>query len=175
MWQTLASNVLSDNYHLSIEEETEMKGEYHWSHACSTVIMSGIFTALPPFFLFLSHFFSAQGEKRGTNVEWWNYRHLSQHIYAQGRNMNKARGWAVVGNKVERVISCRQITWQLALQRMQGSNQVAGGPLRYTGLQMAGVWQAAGPFVGINLHLRWLVNLQDPHHIGSGYLMFHYL
>ncbi len=25
---------------------------------------------------------------------------------------------------------------------------------------MAGVWQEAGPFVGINLHLRWLVNFR---------------
>lgn len=64
---------------------------------------------------------------------------------------------------------------QLALQRMEGSNQVAGGPLRYTGLQMAGVWQEAGPFVGINLHLGWLVNLQDPHPSGTSYLVFHYL
>lgn len=128
------------------------------------------------FFFFFSHFFfQHRGKKRGTNVEWWNYRHLSQHIYSQARNMNKARGWAVVGNKAERVISCRQITWQLALQRMLGSNQVAGRALRYTGLQMAGVWLEAGPFVGINLHLRWLVNLQDPHLIGTSYIVFHYL
>lgn len=58
---------------------------------------------------------------------------------------------------------------------MQGSNQVAGGLLRYTGLQMAGVWQEAGPFVGINLHLRWLVSHQDPHHTGTSYIVFHYL
>lgn len=167
-------SILSDNYHLSMEEEAEMKGEYHWSHACSTVITSGIFTALP-FFSSFPTFFSAQGKKRGTNVEWWNYRHLSQHIYSQGRNMNKARGWAFEGNKAERVISCRQITWQLALQRMEGSNQVAGGPLRYTGLQMAGVWQEVGPIVDINLHLRWLVNLHDPQHIGTSYSVFHYL
>lgn len=32
------------------------------------------------------------------------------HIHTQGRNMNKARGWVVGGNKAERVISCRQIT-----------------------------------------------------------------
>lgn len=166
-------SILSDNYHLSIEEETEMKGEYHWSHACSTVITSGIFTALPFFLLLFPLFFSAEGKKRGTNVEWWNYRHLRQHIHSQGRNMNKAGGWAVVGNKAERVISCRQITWQLALQRMEGSNQVAGGPLRYAGLQMAGVWQEAGLFVGINLHLRWPVNIQDQQHIGTTNIVLH--
>lgn len=39
-----------------------MKGKYHWSHACCTVIMSGIFTALC-FFIF-SHFFSVgEGKK----------------------------------------------------------------------------------------------------------------
>lgn len=46
-----------------MEEEAEMKGEYHWSHACSTVITSGIFTALP-FFFFFSHFFFSTGKKK---------------------------------------------------------------------------------------------------------------
>ena len=59
-------SILSDNYHLSIEEEAEMKGEYHWSHECSTVITSGIFTA-PPHFLsssFSPPFPSARGEEK---------------------------------------------------------------------------------------------------------------
>lgn len=42
---------------------------------------------------------------------------------------------------------------------MLRSNQVAGGPLRYIGLQMVGVWQEACPIVCINLYLRWLVSL----------------
>lgn len=57
----------------------------------------------------------------------------------------------------------------------RGPIRFAGGPLRYTGLQMAGVWQEAGLFVGINLHLRWLVNLQDPHQTGTSDIVFHYL
>lgn len=66
-------SILSDNYHLSIEEETEMKGEYHWSHACSTVIMSGIFTAFL-FFSFSSSssfpIFFSTGEKK--QAQQWN-------------------------------------------------------------------------------------------------------
>lgn len=53
-------SILSDNYHLSIEEEAEMKGEYHWSHASCTVITSGIFNALP-FFSYTSPIFFQQG------------------------------------------------------------------------------------------------------------------
>lgn len=111
-------SILSDNYHLSMEEEAEMKGEYHWSHASCTVITSGIFNALPFFFFrYFSHFFPAKGGG-GHESKWWNYRHVSQHVHLKSRNMNGAVGLAVVGNKAEGVISCRQITWQLALSRI---------------------------------------------------------
>lgn len=46
-----------------------MKEEYHWSHASSTVITSGIFTALP-FFFFVSHFFFSTGGKK--EAQMWN-------------------------------------------------------------------------------------------------------
>lgn len=62
-------SILSDNYHLSIEEEAEMKGEYHWSHASCTVITSGIFNALPFFSLYFSHFFPARGGRWGGGHE----------------------------------------------------------------------------------------------------------
>lgn len=52
-----------------MEEEAEMKGEYHWSHACSTVITSGIFTALHFFSSFPTFFFST-GEKK--EAQMWN-------------------------------------------------------------------------------------------------------
>lgn len=93
-------SILSDNYHLSMEEEMEMKGEYHWSHVCCTVITSGILNTTPFFPPFFFHFFQdGCGGVGGTSVEWWNYRHLSQRIYLRSRNMNKARGWACGGIK----------------------------------------------------------------------------
>lgn len=82
-----------------------MKGEYHWSHACSTVITSGIFTALP-FFRLFPLLFQHGGKKRHK----CGMVKLQASEPTQGRIMNKARGWAAVGNKAERVISCRQIT-----------------------------------------------------------------
>lgn len=43
------------------------------------------------FHFFLQPFFCT-GKERSTSVDWWNYRHLSQHIYSQGYDGDKQAG-----------------------------------------------------------------------------------
>lgn len=157
--------ILSDNYHLSFEVETEMKVKCLWSRACSRATTSGGFTAPPPFFFGHGREEKWTGEITGMRA--------NTHTQ-EGRNMNRTRGAGGL--------------WET---KRKGSFHAGGsfdslvsrgyeGPIRLGGCTPP-VHRAAdgrggaggiAPFVGINLHLRWLVDLQDPH---RGDIVFHYL